>query len=458
MDNSDALQQSISTDRQCSALTVPTGKSRIVVAVTNKGNKGLCLEARGGRSKSWIFRFYIRNKQHKMTLGRYPVMSLAQARAAHLVAGDLVRQGIDPRHAIRQQKSHNEQMLILDQLFEQWIEYRSTAKRRNSDRAKLSPRTISDYRNIYKNHLQQALGKYRVCDISMSILHQHYKAVRKQSIEGLRKAMGLMRQMMQEAIHRELISISPTLALTPETYDATPGLPRSRCLDVPELRRLWELLDDAVTGGGGITAGGKGIAASTVLSGSIANVLKIVILTAVRRGEVLNMQWSQIDGDRWTIPDTKNGKPHLVTLSPLALQILAEQRLVVSPDCPYVFESTVRAGCAVTGDAITRALERLRRRGMGEHDAFCVHDLRRSVATCCGIELDVSPHVIEHMLNHQVSDKMMRVYQEQVLRNPIKLRTLFLRWGEFVSRNIASDPDPDHGISSNVVSVKFGKR
>ena len=62
------------------------------------------------------------------------------------------------------------------------------------------------------------------------------------------------------------------------------------------------------------------------------------------------------------------------------------------------------------------------------------------------------------MLNHQISDKLLRTYQAAALRNPEKLRVLFLRWGEFVAQNIAANPDNVEPTSSNVVRVEFGKR
>lgn len=81
----------------------------------------------------------------------------------------------------------------------------------------------------------------------------------------------------------------------------------------------------------------------------------------------------------------------MVTLSPLAQRILDEQRMIVTPDCAFVFESSMKRGRAITGDAMMRALERLQSRKMAEYESFSIHDLRRSVANCCGIELGAGP-------------------------------------------------------------------
>ena len=448
----------ITQDRQVAAAELKEGSNATRFAVSSKHGGGLSLEVRAGKQKRFVYRYRIARQQMSMVLGVYPAMSLAMAREQHREAVGLVKQGIDPRQVLIENKRKNQQMLTLDELFEQWLEHKASTKRRDGIRPELAPRTVTDYRNIYRSHLQQALGKFRVCDISMAMLHQHYKSVQKKSVEGLRKSMGLMNQVMAEAMRRELIEMSPTLALQPKIYNATPGKPRERWLNVVELRALWQNLDDGVTGGGALSAGGRGIAATTVLSGSVANAIKFVVLTAVRRGEVLGMQWAHIDGDRWTIPDTKSGRAHVVTLSPLAQRILDEQRMIVSPDCAFVFESSMKRGRAITGDAMMRALERLQSRKMAEYESFSIHDLRRSVANCCGIELGAGPLEIEHMLNHQISDKLLRTYQAAALRNPEKLRVLFLHWGEFVAQNIAANPDAVELASSNVVKVEFGKR
>lgn len=122
-----------------------------------------------------------------------------------------------------------------------------------------------------------------------------------------------------------------------------------------ELQLFWQAIDQAISGGGSLAAGGNGIASSAVLSHSIANVLRLLILTGVRRSEAAEMRWDQIDGDRWTIPETKNGKSHIVTLHPLALSLLKRQRIL--SESTYVFESTSKPGSPITGDAITRALK-----------------------------------------------------------------------------------------------------
>jgi len=450
----------IKTDRECRALVPEEGKQRIVKAVYSGGNKGLCLEARAGaQTKSWLYRYYIAQKQTKMTLGNYPAMSLALARETHARMVVFVKQGIDPREAVLSSKQKNEQMPTLNEFFEQWIQHKANAKRSNRKYMEIGARTVSDYRSIYKTHLANALGKLRVCDISMAVLHQHYQKLQKGSLEGLRKSMGLMNQMMDESVRKQLIDSNPTLALKPKIYNATPNDPRQRSLSTIELARLWKTIDENSVKWREHSTNGKNKTTSMTMSTSVANAIKIIILTAVRRGEVASMEWSHLNDEEWLIPDTKNKIPHVVTLCPLAKKIISEQRKITSKTCEFVFESCVRPEFPITGDAITRALSRLQEAKMIDIEHFTLHDLRRSVSNGCGRELNATPFEVEHLLNHTISDRLSRIYQGESMRDKDKLKKLFLGWGNFVSQYIANNPEHmDQDIRhDNVIKINFRK-
>lgn len=211
----------ISQDRQVAAAELKDGATATRYAISSKHGGGLSLEVRAGKQKRFVYRFRLLGKQQTMIFGLYPAMGLAQAREQHAIAVGQVKKGIDPRQVIAESKHKNEQMLTLNELFELWINHKATVKRRDGLRTEISPRTASDYRRLYQAHLQKALGNLRVCDISMAILHQHYQTLQRTTLEGLRKAMGIMNQVMEEAMRRQLVEINPTLALKPKIYSAT---------------------------------------------------------------------------------------------------------------------------------------------------------------------------------------------------------------------------------------------
>ncbi|EFB2463350.1 DUF4102 domain-containing protein [Escherichia coli] len=436
----------ITQDRQIASLIPPVGKNRIVVSVKSKAGAGLYIESRSGsQTKSWLYRPYLNGKQIKITLGAYPAMTLAQAREAHAEAIELVKQGIDPRYVRKTEKSNNEQMPIFSELWENWLSFRETSK-------PIGARTLADYKGTYRRHLEQGLGSVRVCDLSRSYLFAHLSKVRQSSAEGVRKGLIILNMALDHATLQGLIELNPARLLKPAMFGASMAKPRERWLSQDELQRLWKTLEEATAGGGSVSTGGKGIASSVVLSHAIANTLKLIILTGVRRSEAVKMRWDQINGDRWTIPETKNGKSHVVTLHPLALSILKKQRII--SEGAFVFESTSNQGFPITGDAVTRALERLRKKYLAELEPFSPHDLRRSVATGCAEYLDAPERLIERLLNHIPKDRLIRTYQ--VGQQAEKLRSLFLSWGDFVERYVAQSAS--HEVTDNVVQVKFGGR
>ncbi|HID1852793.1 TPA: tyrosine-type recombinase/integrase [Escherichia coli] len=436
----------ITQDRQIASLVPPVGKNRIVVSVKSKAGAGLYIESRSGsQTKSWLYRPYLNGKQIKITLGAYPAMTLAQAREAHAEAIELVKQGIDPRYVRKTEKTNNEQMPIFSELWENWLSFRETSK-------PIGARTLADYKGTYRRHLEQGLGSVRVCDLSRSYLFAHLSKVRQSSAEGVRKGLIILNMTLDHATLQGLIELNPARLLKPAMFGASMAKPRERWLLQDELQRLWKTLEEATAGGGSVSTGGKGIASSVVLSHAIANTLKLIILTGVRRSEAVKMRWDQINGDRWTIPETKNGKSHVVTLHPLALSILKKQRII--SEGAFVFESTSNQGFPITGDAVTRALERLRKKYLAELEPFSPHDLRRSVATGCAEYLDAPERLIERLLNHIPKDRLIRTYQ--VGQQAEKLRSLFLSWGDFVERYVAQSAS--HEVTDNVVQVKFGGR
>lgn len=439
------MANTITQDRQVANLTPEEGKTRIVVSVKSKAGSGLSVESRSGsRTKSWLYRPYLNGKQIKITLGAYPAMTLAQAREAHAEAVELVKQGIDPRYARKTEKQQNEKMPIFSQLWESWLAFRATSK-------PIGARTLADYRGTYRRHLEKGLGSVRVCDLSRAFIYEHLIRVRKTSVEGVRKGLILLNMTLDHAALQGLIDHNPARLLKPAMFGASMGKPRERWLPQDELQMLWKALDEAGFGGGGVSSGGRGIASSVILSQAIANALRVIILTGVRRSEAVNMRWEQINGDRWTIPETKNGKSHIVTLHPLALTLLKTQRII--SEGGWVFESLSKPGFPVTGDAITRALERLRTKHMAEVTSFSPHDLRRSVATGCAEYLDAPERLIELLLNHVPKDRLIRTYQ--VGQQAEKLRNLFLKWGDFIEYEVIQS---NNDAPDNVINISFGRK
>ena len=123
---------------------------------------------------------------------------------------------------------------------------------------------------------------------------------------------------------------------------------------------------------------------------------------------------------------TKNGSPHVVDLSPQALDVLN--------GCPrhendLVFTMTGKT--AVSGFSRAKArLDGLMAMRIGQGGApWRTHDIRRSVATHMAEQLGINEGVIERILNHRMQG-VKAVYQRQEYRE--RRREALLRWGAFI--------------------------
>ena len=124
-------------------------------------------------------------------------------------------------------------------------------------------------------------------------------------------------------------------------------------------------------------------------------VFRLMLLTAQRESEVAGMRWSELDldGRTWTIPGAraKNGKPHIVHLNGLAIEVLDQVPRIVDQD--LLFSGNGRT--AVSGFSSAKA--RLDA-AMGATD-WVLHDLRRTATTGLA-RLGIAPHIADKVLNH----------------------------------------------------------
>ena len=155
-----------------------------------------------------------------------------------------------------------------------------------------------------------------------------------------------------------------------------------------EVKRERVLSDDEIAAVWKATAGG-----------TFGAIVRLLLVTAQRRGEVGGMRWPELDlkeeGGMWTIPPErhKSGRGHTVPLTGSAISILIGRR----PDaeapqgtvfCSEGFQAWGKAKKALdTASGVT---------------GWRLHDIRRTVATQLQI-LGIQPHVIATVLGHSLT-------------------------------------------------------
>ena len=145
------------------------------------------------------------------------------------------------------------------------------------------------------------------------------------------------------------------------------------------------------------------------MSDALRIALRLLLVTAQRRGELAAARWDAIDLDAatWHIPadDAKNGRAHTVPLSGLAVTLLreldematAQAKKKDEPKTEFVLASPTVKGWPIRAEAITRALTR--NRPLIKIPSFGVHDLRRTAASHM-TALGVPRLHVSKVLNH----------------------------------------------------------
>jgi integrase len=162
--------------------------------------------------------------------------------------------------------------------------------------------------------------------------------------------------------------------------------PRSRVLSDEELVKIWRACD----GMGALTRLGSvhtEPAELHHLPASYCQIVKLLLLTGQRRGEIAGLQPSWIHDDRITIPKeiAKNGRQHTVPIGPIAQNIILQAQLPFTSRGTKTFNNwTYNKSVLDTLSGVT---------------GWTLHDCRRTVASNMGA-LGIRLEVIERILNH----------------------------------------------------------
>ena len=290
---------------------------------------GLGLRLRSGSPSTWIYRRRVEGKLIKQTLARAEAMNLEQARTAAETVAVALSPGLT-KVSLRQ--------------------FAETFMRDCAGRWKVA--TIEGHRHSLNKLILPVLGKLAVDEISYADVTAWLDGL---DVAGRSKDRAT-------SVLSSLIRHAETLGLRPAGSNPCAGRRRhrsdfeARYLTARDYRRLALALDQAAK-------------ADPVEVACI----RFLMLTGARRGEALSLEWSMVQRDRATLPDSKTG-PKCLWFSTPVRQILAGlDRVKGSPNvfvCPCgrgIDSSLDRVWCAVRRQA-----------GL---DGLRLHDLRHSYAS-----------------------------------------------------------------------------
>ena len=189
---------------------------------------------------------------------------------------------------------------------------------------------------------------------------------------GANHALDLLRQILNFGIACGHLERNPTRGVARNRRIAI-----TRFLSRDETRRLHDALD---------AASRRGQAQARQ-----ADMIRLLMLTGCRKGEIVNLRWSEVDGDTLSLADSKTG-PRKVHLNPQARAVLERQPRGPGP---WVFPSPRQPGLPWSDNV---GLWQRVRREAGIEDVR-LHDLRHNFASHAVMN-GVPVPVVSRLLGH----------------------------------------------------------
>lgn len=330
------------TNRSLKAIRAPAKPKQLDYFDDTLPGFGMRVSYKG--RKSWIVLYRCNGLKGRLTLGRFDIVPLADAREQAREALKAATKGEDP--SLR--KNRDRESPTLKQLVDRYI----------AEYARPRKRTWRKDQRLLERNIVPALGRKKAHLVTRADLRVELNRVKNRPapIEANR-TLEVVRRLFNWAIEEETLSENPAAKL-PKPAEETS---RERTLTADELQTLWHALDGA--------------------SSIVRGLFQLMMLSAQRRNEVSRMRWPDLDrrDGWWNIPAelTKTKRPYRVPITPAMLAIIEDmEKLALDPE--WVFPSAAGRK-PVPESNVTRPFRQLIKDAGLAH--FMPHDLLHTVTS-----------------------------------------------------------------------------
>ncbi|MEH6662599.1 MAG: integrase arm-type DNA-binding domain-containing protein [Parasphingorhabdus sp.] len=258
--------------------------------------QGLWLFKRSKIAGKWILRLVVNSKRREMGLGRWPDVSIAEARERAAEARKLLRDGRDPI-VERAKKREAPKVVTLEEAAQGCFE----AKKAELKNANAKKRWLG----LLDHHVLPKIGKLPVEDIDQHLIKKTLEPIWHAKAETARKSLGHIGQTLSYAaalgLNVDLQATMKARALLGKQRHTTEHIPAMPYVDAPKFYHWLCNLDHIA-----------------------ALALRFLMLTAARTSEVRLTTFNEIEGKVWTLsPErTKTGREHRIPLTNEALAVI----------------------------------------------------------------------------------------------------------------------------------------
>lgn len=335
--------------------------------------RGLYVEVFPTGGVVWRFRYRLNAKQEKLTLGKYPALTLKNARLKRDEAAQSAAMGKSPAQQKQLAKAVAAGATTVADFGERF--FREVVAKDRKD--------VTQPRRYFDKSVVPSIGNKTLSEVTTDDVRS---IIWKKKEEGFDAAAGevrgLLKRLFDYAITNGLATTNPVLALPMRHVHKAKS--RDRALSSDEIRIFLKA------------------AFESNIRRQFKFALHLILLTMVRKSELLLARWEHVDFENaeWHIPveHSKTGKAHIVFLSTQAVALFRALKSLAGGSA-LVLPGRGSLTKTFAANSINQALK-VALQGQ-EIPAFTVHDLRRTASTTLH-EKGWSSDVVEKALNHTI--------------------------------------------------------
>ncbi len=337
----------------------------------DRSEPGLMFRVAPSGVKSWslMYRRQSDNKRRRVSLGRFPEIGLAAARARATRLKEAIAEGADPADS-----PPPREVETVNELLDRFLKDHPTGLRWKAEMTR-----------IFAKDFRKAIGQHKIDEVKRTHILTVCNAVKDRGGKGISAnvALAAIRKAFNWAVSEGYLETSPATGIPQRVKQES----RDRALSEAEIRTFWTNLD------------------STGMADGTRIALQLALVTGQRIGEICSATKGEVDLDKaeWLIPASKakNRREHMVPLSPMAIELFVAAMSLSESDFIFPARPSLVArrhrylAPHSVADRMRRSLDAL---GLAENPAT-PHDLRRTVASQMAA-MGITENIVARVLNH----------------------------------------------------------
>ncbi|HBV8998831.1 TPA: tyrosine-type recombinase/integrase [Citrobacter freundii] len=364
-------------------------------------SNGLYLYVPVTGKKVWQLRYKLDGKEKVLTVGKYPLMSLQEARDKAWIAKKDVSVGVDPVKAKKLSVKDNS----FSSIYQEWYEHKKQV---------WSEVYSTELSRMFQDDILPLIGGMEIHEIEpMQIL----EVIRRFEDRGAMELANKARRRCGEVFRYAIVTGRAKYNPAPDLADAMKGYRKKNYPFLPADQ---------------IPAFNKALAG---FSGSIVSRIATQVLqyTVLRTKELRSMQWSNVDFETRTITIAeevmKGRRTHLVPMSDQVVSLLEMLKPVTQPISSFVFAGRNDKTKPISENAVLLVIRQIGYEGLASG-----HGFRHQFSTIMN-EHEWPADAIEKQLAHANSGSIRGIYNHAQYMD--KRREMMQWWADWLDEKVS---------------------